>query len=285
MFFIADSGSTKTDWIAIDNTGKVLLTTQTHGLNASILEEEILDQRIKQNPQLIQLQSQVKKIYFYGAGLGVKTAAQSMEKVLSQIFINSSFLIREDTYAAVYATITPSQPAIICILGTGSNCSYYDGKNVEQRVRSLGYIIMDEASGNFYGKQLIRSYYFNELSKGMKAKFESQYDMRNEVINKNLYENENPNTYLAKVGKFVIENKEEPLFQKIIFEGLNRFIEHQIFQFENCKEVPIHFIGSVAFYLKKEVEKALDSYGLTLGRIVKRPIDRLVEYHKLFLSE
>ncbi len=285
MVFIADSGSTKTDWIAIDNTGKVLFITKTQGLNASILEEEILDQRIKQNPKLIQNKSQVKKIYFYGAGLGVKTAAQCMEKVLGKIFINSSLLIREDTYAAVYATITPSQPAIVCILGTGSNCSYYDGKNIEQRVRSLGYIIMDEASGNFYGKQLIRSYYFNELSKEIKAKFESKYDMRNEVINKNLYENENPNTYLAKVGQFLIENKEEPLFQKFIFEGLNRFIEHQIFQFKNCKEVPIHFIGSVAFYLKKEVEKALDSYELTLGRIVKRPIDRLIEYHKLLLSE
>lgn len=285
MFFIADSGSTKTDWIAIDHKGDVLFTTKTPGLNASILEEEILDQRINQNTQLVQSKNKVKKIYFYGAGLGVQTAAQSMENVLSKNFINSSFLIREDTYAAVYATITPSQPAIVCILGTGSNCSYYDGENVEQRVRSLGYIIMDEASGNFYGKQLIRSYCFNELSQETKQKFESQYDMRNEVINKNLYENENPNTYLARIGKFVIENKEEPLFQKFIFEGLNRFITHQIFQFDNCKEVPIHFIGSVAYYLKEEVKKALDTHGLTLGRIVKRPIDRLVAYHKLALSE
>ncbi|MDA8658092.1 N-acetylglucosamine kinase [Flavobacteriaceae bacterium] len=279
MILVVDSGSTKTDWIAVDAKGKILFSTQTLGLNPQVLSSAILKERIINNFDLYQNREQVTHLYFYGAGCGVESPQLRINKVFDEIFTNAEKTIKEDTYAAVYAASKPEEKAVVCILGTGSNCTYFDGKVIEQRVTSLGYILMDEASGNFYGKQLIRSYYFNTMPKSLANEFEKEYDLSPDSIKENIYRRENPNTYLATFSKFLIKHKDNELFQKIIKNGLERFINHQILQFDNAREVPIHFIGSISFFLKEEIKQALEEKGLTMGRIVQRPIEELVKYH------
>ncbi len=284
MILVVDSGSTKTDWIAVDISGDTLFATQTLGLNPQVLSSAILKERIINNFDLYQNREQVTHLYFYGAGCGVDSPQQRIKKVFDEIFVHAEIIIKEDTYAAVYATVQPEEEAIVCILGTGSNCTYYDGSNIEQRVTSLGYILIDEASGNFFGKQLIRSYYFNTMPKQLALEFEKEYDLSPDAVKENIYRRENPNTYLATFSRFLIKHKDIPLFQDIIAKGLKRFINHQILQFDNAKEVPIHFIGSISHFLKDEIETALKRKGLTMGRIVQRPIDELVKYHKVLLD-
>jgi len=284
MILVVDSGSTKTDWIAVDISGDTLFATQTLGLNPQVLSSAILKERIINNFDLYQNREQVTHLYFYGAGCGVDSPQQRIKKVFDEIFVHAEIIIKEDTYAAVYATVQPEEEAIVCILGTGSNCTYYDGSNIEQRVTSLCYILMDEASGNFFGKQLIRSYYFNTMPKQLALEFEKEYDLSPDAVKENIYRRENPNTYLATFSRFLIKHKDIPLFQDIIAKGLKRFINHQILQFNNAKEVPIHFIGSISHFLKDEIETALKRKGLTMGRIVQRPIDELVKYHKVLLD-
>lgn len=284
MIFIVDSGSTKTDWIAMDDSGQVLFSTQTLGLNPQVLPSAILTERIINNFDLYQNREKVSHVHFYGAGCGVESPARRIEKVFTEIFTQSNFSILEDTYAAVYAATEPNDPAIVCIMGTGSNCTYFDGKEIEQRITSLGYVLMDEASGNFYGKQLIRAYYFKTMPKALAKKFEDQYDLSPDTIKENVYRRENPNTYLAKFAQFIIEHKQVPEMKTIIKDGLQRFISHQILQFEDAKDVPIHFIGSIAHYLQDEIDTALKKNGLRLGNVVKRPIDGLVEHHQKLLN-
>jgi|TARA_A100001015_G_scaffold4784_1_gene6083 N-acetylglucosamine kinase-like BadF-type ATPase len=280
MILVVDSGSTKTDWIAMNPSGDVLFATQTLGLNPQVLSSAILSERIINNFDLYQNRKEVTHLYFYGAGCGVPSPQKRIERVFKEIFINSEFIIKEDTYAAVYATVSIGEPAIVCILGTGSNCSYYDGENIEQRVTSLGYILMDEASGNFFGKQLIRSYYFKTMSQELASKFEKEYDLNPDTVKENIYRRENPNTYLATFSKFLIQHKSNAVFQSIIADGLQRFIEHQILQFDDAREVPVHFIGSIAYFLKDEIELSFQKNKLRLGSIVQRPIDELVNFHK-----
>ena len=285
MIFVVDSGSTKTDWIALDDSGKVLFSTQTLGLNPQVLPSTILTERIINNYDIYQNREKVSKVFFYGAGCGVESPARRIEKVFSEIFSTTNFSILEDTYAAVYATVKPNEPAVVCILGTGSNCTYFDGKEIEQKITSLGYVLMDEASGNFFGKQLIRSYYFKKMPKALAEKFGEQYDLSPDSIKENVYRKENPNTYLAKFAQFIIKHKEVPEMKSLILDGLQRFISHQILQFKDAKEVPIHFIGSIAFYLKDEISEALKKNDLSLGNVVKRPIDGLVEHHQKLLKK
>ena len=280
MRLIVDSGSTKTDWIAIDDSGNILFETQTLGLNPQVLSEAIVEERIINNYELYRIRNEVDSTYFYGAGCGTEPPRKLMEGVLKSIFQNSKISVKEDTYAAVYSITDPGEPSIVCILGTGSNCSFYDGEIVHQKITSLGYILMDDASGNYFGRQLLRDYYFNKIPKALSDSFAEEFILGAEEIKTNLYKKSNPNSYLATFAKFVIVNKNEPYMQGLIDKGLGLFIENQITQFDNAKEVPVHFIGSISYFLKEELEAKLISYGLTLGRVLKKPIEGLVSYHK-----
>ena len=280
MRLIVDSGSTKTDWIAIDDSGNILFETQTLGLNPQVLSEAIVEERIINNYELYRIRNEVDSTFFYGAGCGTEPPRKLMDGVLKSIFQNSTISVKEDTYAAVYAITDPGEPSIVCILGTGSNCSLYDGQMVHQKITSLGYILMDDASGNYFGRQLLRDFYFNKIPKELSDSFADEFNLGAEEIKTNLYKKSNPNTYLATFAKFVIVNKNDPYIQGLINKGLGLFIENQIMQFDNAKELPIHFIGSISYFLREELEAKLISYGFTLGKILKKPIEGLVSYHK-----
>ena len=279
MDLIVDSGATKADWIALNNNGKIDFSTQTLGLNPHVLTTSILRERIINNFEIFKNRKNFKNIYFYGAGCGVKTSIDRMYRVFSDIFENCKFIIKEDTYAAVYSSATIGEKSIVCILGTGSNCTFFDGKNAKQLIISLGYILMDEASGNFFGKQLLRGYYFHEMPPALSKKFENIYNLDPDHVKEFLYKKESPNAYLAKFAQFLIDNKNNDYMQTLIDNGLDRFIRHQILQFKEAKEIPVHFVGSISHFLKDEIKSKLLTYGLSLGNVVKRPIDKLVQFH------
>ena len=280
MILVVDSGSTKTDWIALDNEGLEIFSTQTLGLNPQMLSNEILNERIKNNFDIYKNRKLVNKLSFYGAGCGVKDTQNRILKVFKSIFVNSEFDIKEDTYAAVYSAVDKGIPSIVNIIGTGSNCSYYDGENVIQKVQSLGYVLMDYASGNYYGKYLIRAYYFNKMPEYLRDEFSNNYDLSPNSIKNKLYREENPNTYLAGFARFLIENKSNEYFKEIIFKGLERFIDYQILQYDDFSKVDIHYVGSIAYYLKDEITKIGKKYNLKTGKFIQRPIIGLVDYHK-----
>lgn len=281
MKLLVDSGSTKADWISIDEKGKVLFTTQTLGLNPEVLNKEEIISRLNDKFDISHNRSNVSSLFFYGAGCGTDRMKNFLGEVFKEYFPKALVSVHEDTYAAVYATTPKNEKAIVSILGTGSNCSYFDGVVLYQKVQSLGYIAMDDCSGNQFGRHLIRAYYFNKMPKHLAAKFETDFDLDADVIKHNLYKEPNPNAYLATFAKFIIEHKADPFLKKIIYSGMEDFVENYIKQFENCKEVPIHFIGSIAFYLKDELKEVLDKHHLKLGNVLRRPIDGLIQYHAL----
>ena len=285
MILIVDSGSTKTDWIAINDKGVILFQTQTLGLNPQVLTNYIIEERIVNNFDLYQNRNSVTKLYFYGAGCGTEPPRVMIKGVFQEIFKSAEVLVKEDTFAAVYATAEINKESIVCILGTGSNCSYFDGVNVVQKITSLGYILMDDGSGNYFGRQLLRDYYFNRIPESTAKKFEKNFDLNAETIKNHLYKKPNPNTYLAKFARFLIENKENDYAQKLIEKGIDQFINLQVLQFPNAKELPIHFTGSISYYLQEELTKSLNKHGLKAGNIIRRPIDGLLKYHIKLLNK
>lgn len=279
MKLLVDSGSTKADWIAIDDKGDVLFTTQTLGLNPEVLDEETILERINDRFDLMQNKDNATHLFFYGAGCGTDKMKTNLTTVFEKYFKNAAVVVEEDTYAAVYATTPKSEKAIVCILGTGSNCSYYDGQLLHQKVQSLGYIVMDDCSGNVFGKELIRKYYFNKMPKDLAAIFEKEYNLEPDFIKTKLYKEANPNAYMATFAKFLIQHKDTQFCQEIIFAGLKSFVENYIQQYDNYKDVQVNFVGSIAFYLKDELKTIFDSYGIQLGNVLRRPIDGLIAYH------
>lgn len=281
MKLLVDSGSTKADWIAIDDSGKVLFTTQTLGLNPEVLGKDQIIARLDDRFDILHNKNSVTHLYFYGAGCGTDRMKNFLSLVFEEYFSKAKVEVQEDTYAAVYATTPKNEKAIVAILGTGSNCSYFDGNVLHQKVQSLGYIAMDDCSGNQFGRQLIRSYYFNNMPTELAVLFEKEYDLDPDSIKHNLYKEPNPNAYLATFAKFIIQHKDHEFCQKIIKSAMQDFVEFYIKQYENCKEVPIHFIGSIAFYLKDELEIILAQNNLQIGNVLRRPIDGLIQYHAL----
>ena len=281
MKLLVDSGSTKADWISIDEEGKILFTTQTLGLNPEVLVKEEIISRLNDRFDLSLNRENVSHLFFYGAGCGTDRMKNFLHGVFQEYFPNAAIVVHEDTYAAVYATTPKNEKAIVCILGTGSNCSYFDGNVLHQKVQSLGYIAMDDCSGNQFGRQLIRDYYFGKMPAALAKKFEKAYDLEADVIKHNLYKEPNPNAYMATFAKFLIQNKDEEYCQKLVRKDMQVFIDNYITQYENCKEVPVHFIGSIAFYLKEELKEVLEFNGLTIGNVLRRPIDGLIQFHLL----
>jgi N-acetylglucosamine kinase-like BadF-type ATPase len=279
MKLIVDSGSTKADWIAIDDHGKILFTTQTLGLNPEILEGDQIVERLEDRFDIKQSKKLATHLFFYGAGCGTDRMKNFLKEVFQNYFSNAEIVVEEDTYAAVYATTPKDEKAIVCILGTGSNCSYFDGTILHQKVQSLGYIVMDDSSGNVFGKELIRKYYFNKMPKDLAVEFEKEYNVEPDFVKHNLYKEENPNAYLATFAKFLIQHKDTEFCQKIIRKGMKSFIKNYVMQYDNCHDVPVHFVGSIAYYLREELQIAFDKYNLQLGNVLRRPIDGLIAYH------
>ena len=282
MILIVDSGSTKCDWIAIDNNGKQLFEKiRTPGLNPEILKERELDKIIRDSKELANIKHDVTHLYFYGAGCGTERPRTMLAHVLQVIFLNAIVDVQEDTMAAVRATLNhDDEAAVVCIMGTGSNCSYYDGKKLHQRVKSLGYIIMDDASGNFYGKQLIRDYYYNHMPENIKVSFSSKYNMNADFIKEHLYKKPNPNAYLATFAEFMFLNKDSEYIRNLIKNGLRTFTKSMILQYrEEIKTVPVHFAGSIAFFSQEEIVEIAEEFGFKVGNFQRRPIEGLVTYH------
>lgn len=279
MKLLVDSGSTKADWIAIDANGKVLFTTQSLGLNPEVLTKEEVIARLEDKFDISQNKEKATHLYFYGAGCGTDRMKNFLTEVFQEYFSAAQISVYEDTYAAVFATTPKNEKAIVCILGTGSNCSYFDGTVLHQKVQSLGYIAMDDASGNRFGRHLLRAYYFNKMPKNLAAKFEKEFNLDADVIKQNFYKEPNPNAYLATFAEFLIKNKDEEMCQAFIREEMISFVENYIMQYENHKEIPVHFVGSIAFYLKDELESILNEYSIKIGNVLRRPIDGLIEFH------
>jgi N-acetylglucosamine kinase-like BadF-type ATPase len=277
MILIADSGSTKTSWLSINIDGKQVFKANTKGLNPSVFNAKTLKKRLHKNKKLNKNKSLIKIVYFYGAGCGTKTPKQILKNILQDFFINAKIYIKEDTYAAVYSVT--NKPAIVCILGTGSNCTYFDGEKIHQKIDSLGYVVMDDASGNYYGRILLRDYFYNKMPKEFAENFALNYNLDADEIKINLYKKENPNTFLASFSYFLVENKNCEYAQDVIKKGLTSFVKNQILQYKESKDLPIHFVGSLAYFIKDEIKQVFEDFNLKLGKFEKKPILGLTDYH------
>lgn len=279
MIIIADGGSTKCDWILLDEHGEVLMKTRTKGLNPAVFKPHILKERIEASEDLKKHIHKIERVDFYGAGCGTPTPRKNLKNILQEFFIQAEVNVEEDMMAAAYAATT--DPGIVCILGTGSNSCYFDGKNVHMEVESLGYVLMDEASGNYFGKRLIRDYYYKFMGDDMSREFSRRYDLNADTIKHNVYKEENPNTYLASFAEFIFTAEERNgYFYKLIYEGMEKFIERRVMCYKEAQSVPIHFIGSIAFFSEDIIRDVAKRYHLEIGNIIRRPIDGLIEHYR-----
>ena len=279
MLLIADGGSTKVDWVALDDTHTQLFKVRTKGLNPAVFPSELLVQRITENQVLKKCFTQVRAVYFYGAGCGTKKATQKLKAVFETFFTSANIVVAEDTLGAVYAA-SKGKPAIVAILGTGSNSCYFDGAQIYTNSAALGYMVMDEGSGNYFGKRLIRDYYYACMPEQLAKDFENKYDLGADTIKYNLYSRENPNAYLATFASFMSDHKQTNYIKNLIKKGFEEFFKYRILPYPQHKNVPIYFVGSIAYHFRDLLGEVAENLKLKISDTIQRPIEGLIQYHK-----
>lgn len=280
MYIIVDSGSTKSDWVVLSNETKQYSSTM--GFNPYFHKSDTITKAILQVEGLSKIKDEVNFIYYYGAGCSSPELNAVIENALREVFIKAVIIVDHDLTACALATYD-NEPSISCIIGTGSNSCYFDGTTVFEEVPALGYILGDEGSGSYFGKQLLAAFLYKKLPKKIEQELISEYGLSKDSIVENVYMKPNANVYIASFVKFIAQHAEEPFFKEMMYEGFKKFMEIHVCCYSNYREVKTNFIGSIAFIFKLELERAANELDITIGKIIQKPIEGLIEYHKKHL--
>lgn len=277
MFIIADSGSTKCDWTIVKPDGSTFVV-HTMGFNPFYHSAEFIANELKKD-FLPHIESEkIQKVIYYGTGIHDKYRADIVKSGLQIVLPNAKEIIVEhDLLASARATCGDFE-GIACIIGTGSNTCLYDGNQVLDNVSNLGFLAGDEGSGAHLGKKLIQAYFYRELPEEIRKDFELQYPEGKTAIKNKIYES-SPNVYLASFTRFLAAHKSNFFVQKLVGEAFDELINRHVRKYKKHNELPIHFVGSIAHYFQDILRICLVEKGLTLGKVIQRPIDALVEYH------
>lgn len=279
MKLIADCGSTKIDWVLLKN-GKVEKQVFTLGINAVMLTEEEIRNRIAAELMPELGETPVEEIYFYGAGCISDEVCGNVARALRDNIPSAKTVeVHTDLLAAARA-LFGHDAGIACIMGTGSNSCYYDGEAIVDNVSPLGYILGDEGSGAVLGKILIGDVLKNQLPKELCEKFLKQYDLDRLTIIRRVYKEPQGNRFLASVTPFLKENIEVKEVHDLVFNSFKAFFVRNICQYPPHKELSVNFIGSIAYYYRPVLEEAAAAVGCHVGKIIKSPMEGLIEYHK-----
>ncbi len=281
MKLIADSGSTKTDWRLIKETGEIL-EVKTQGLNPFF--KSVIDcERTFENDLLPRLEGvaadNIQQLWFYGAGCSSDDKCAVIKTAATNVFPEASISVDHDLLGAARA-LCGDEPGIAGILGTGSNSCYYDGSRVVKNVTALGYILGDEGSGAHIGKNLIKDYLDFEVPESMRQRFDSKFGLGKDQLLHEVYSGDLPNRFLASFAKWVFQIRgEEEYAYKLIESCLTSFLNKHVCKYEQHQQVPLNIVGSVGYHGSDILRSLCKSKGITLGKVIQSPIQALTEYH------
>lgn len=275
MILIADSGSTKTEWVLLDNKTQ-RKRFKANGINPVIQQPEDISLEIEQHvhPQLTQYP--ITAVYFYGAGC-IPDKIPAVEQILKHHFPDATISIKSDMVGAAIA-LFGNKSGIACILGTGSNSCQWDGESIQKNISPLGYILGDEGSGAVIGKRFIADVLKNQLPKELADKFMQEYELTPaEVINK-VYRQSFPNRFLASLTHFISKNIEVKELNELVVDSFVQYFRRNILQY-SYQTLPIGVIGSIGYYFEWQLRQAASMVNLQIYKIEQSPMEGLIEYH------
>ncbi|PIB35863.1 N-acetylglucosamine kinase [Reichenbachiella sp. 5M10] len=277
MILIADSGSTKTAWRIIDKDGRIS-QAKSPGINPYYMKQEDITATVREG--LVEyVDEDIAYIYFYGSGCSSDKNKALIQSALSVLYPQAQIEIDHDLLAAARA-LCGVESGIACILGTGSNSCLYDGTDIVDNVTSLGYLLGDEGSGNHLGRVLIKRYFKGELPEELKQKFDEYFGLTKSDVLENLYQGNMPIRFLANFSKFIFQYLQHPYFYQLVYDCFREFFVENVCRYAGHRDLPIHFVGSVAFYYSNVLRRVGADLGLQIGIIAEDPVAGLVLYHK-----
>ena len=279
MILIADSGSTKTDWCLVDN-GVLVKQIFTKGTNPFFQTEDEISAEVSENLLPYLDTAKVDAVWFYGAGCAFPEKNEIVRAAIAR-HLDVPIEVGSDLLGAARG-LCGSQPGIACILGTGSNSCFYDGKEIVSNVSPLGFILGDEGSGAVLGKMLVGDVLKNQLPAALKEEFLARYELTPAIILERVYKKPFPNRFLASLSPFLVEHLDVPEIHTLVQNGFKAFFERNVKQYD-YKQYPVHLIGSLAYYYRSVLQEAAEQTGVRLGTIKQSPMEGLISYHSNYI--
>lgn len=277
MILIADGGSTKVDWRLIDK-GVDIKQIFTGGMNPFFRTQEDISEEIKHSLLPEVKEFNIEQIYFFGAGCNSAEKNEIISNAITDNIKCSYIEINSDLLAAARG-LCGQNKGIACIIGTGSNSCYYDGKEIVTNVSPLGYILGDEGSGAVIGRLFVGACLKNQLTAGIKEKFLSEYNLTPALILDKVYKQPMPNRFLASLSPYILNHIQDETVYNLVYNTFNDFLVRNVMQYDNYKRLPIHFTGSVAYHYQAVLRKLAIDMNINIGNITQSPMEGLIQYY------
>lgn len=273
---IADSGATKAEWTVLGAGKTRTLTTQ--GISPYFLDTAQISDLLQKELMPKLKQTRIDEVFYYGTGCANPANAKSVAKALRSKLPGAKIEVNHDLLAAARA-LCGREGGIACILGTGSNSCFYNGKRIVRNSPGLGYVLGDEGSGAYLGKKVIQYYLYGTFDEELRGRFDLTYMTSATEILENIYKKPLPNRYLASFARFLADNRGHYMIENIIEDGLNDFFFHHLCKYREIWKLPVNFVGGVAYGFRDVLQQLCDSYEFQLGTVLKKPMSGLIEYH------
>jgi len=273
---IADSGSTKCEWCLLNEGKKKRIITQ--GISPYFLDAQQIEAVLRKELLPSVKKVEVDELHYYGTGLGNPDNIKLLKQVCKKVFPSAKVYAEIDLLAAARAACGNTK-GIACILGTGSNSCYYNGKKIIKNSPGLGYILGDEGSGAYLGKKVVQHFLYNTFDDDLSARFVAKFQTNGNEILEHVYKWPQPNRYLASFAIFLAENRGHYMIENIIEDSLNDFFFNHLYKYRESWTLPINFVGSIAFGFKDVLQELCTTYELELGNVLKTPMEGLIKFH------
>ncbi len=280
MQLIVDSGSTKTDWVLLQDN-QILISTHSIGINPYFQnKDEVSDIISKQvKPHLENHLSKIELVHYYGTACSTEENCLLIKNAIQQSLGLKNIYVEHDLLAAARA-LCQREWGIAGILGTGSNSCLYDGKNILENVPSAGYLWSDYGGGSQIGKYMMRDYFESNMPKDVREAFEAAGYTKENILN-NVYKKGVPSKYLATVSGFASQHIQHPYIIKLLKECFTSFFVQQVGKYTNAKRYKVHTVGSIGFYYKDLIAEVAQEQGFEMGTVIKSPIEGLIQFHSI----
>ncbi|RYF21256.1 MAG: N-acetylglucosamine kinase [Flavobacteriales bacterium] len=279
MIVIADGGSTKTNWCLINEAGRKI-HFNTEGYNPYFAKQDYIENSLRTTlPDNLDA-SKLEEVYYYGAGCSTDTNKKIVADAMQKVFVNAKVNVDHDLLASCRALLG-DEPGFAAILGTGTNTCLYNGNGIELNIDSLGYFLGDEGSGSNIGKRLLADYMKGFMPKGLSESFFNIYGLTNEDIFDNIYNKPLPNRFCASFSKFLYDFKTtyQEYAEDVVDTAFTAFFEKLVIHYPNYNKHLLNVVGSVGYSFRDRLSVVADKYEMGVGKIIRSPIDDLVEYH------
>lgn len=281
MKLIAESGSTRTEWALVEDN-HLVQRVFTEGLNPFFQTRREISRSVRLGLPESFFKKKLDQVYYYCAGCSSYEKKNILGASLVAQF-KTPIQVESDLLAAARG-LFKCEAGIACILGTGSNSCFYDGKIIVKNVKAAGYILGDEGSGAVLGKLFLADLLKGLAPKELANEFHEKFRISVNDVMESVYNLPFPNRFLGTIAYFLGDYMDNEYVYNLLTNNLRSFFNRNVCQYDYIN-YPIRFVGSLAYAYPDILQEVAQEFGVEIDVIEETPMNGLIEFHSMNIEE